>query len=64
MLGLGEKDVSILGRLRDKMNCSFAQFKLYVSEKLEYIKDKIGPVKDKLLGNNKRQALGESSVER
>lgn len=60
---LGERDVSILGRLKDKVNTStFAQFKIYMTEKLEYIKDKIKLVKEKLLGDNKRLTLGEGEV--
>lgn len=46
---LGERDVSILGRLKDKVNnSSFAQFRLYMNNKLEYIEDKIEPVKNAL----------------
>lgn len=58
---LGEKDVSILGRLKDKVNSSsFAEFKLYVADKLEYIKNKIAPVKERLLGSKKKNiALNE-----
>ena len=60
---LGERDVSILGRLKDKVNTStFAQFKIYMTEKLEYIKDKIKLVKEKLLGDNKKLTLGEGEV--
>lgn len=60
---LGEKDVSILGRLKDKINnCSFSQFKLYITEKLEYFKTKIQPIKAKILGNTTKQALGEGNV--
>ena len=60
---LGEKDVSIFGRLKDKINTSsFAQFKLYIAEKLEYIKDKIEPIKSKLLGNSSKLALNESNT--
>lgn len=51
---LGEKDVSILGRLKDKIsNSSFAQFKSYMNEKLEYVNGKIGPVKTRILGTDK-----------
>ena len=47
---LGEKDVSILGRLRDAVGYTFPQYKSYVSEKLEQIKDKIEPTKTRILG--------------
>ena len=51
---LGEKDVSILGRFKDKINnSSFSQFKLYIEEKIEYIKSKIKPIKVKLLETTK-----------
>jgi len=46
---LGERDVSILGRLKDKVNnSSFNQFRLYMNNKLEYIEDKIEPAKNAL----------------
>jgi len=46
---LGERDVSILGRLKDKVNnSSFAEFRLYMNNKLEYIEDKIELVKKTL----------------
>ena len=39
---LGERDISIFGRLKDKVNnYSFAQFRLYMNEKLEYIEGKL-----------------------
>ena len=57
---LGEKDISLFGRLKDKINsCSFVEFKSYISEKLEYIKDKIEPTKTRLLDTNKKTALNE-----
>ena len=46
---LGEKDVSILGRLRDKIGDNFIDFKKYLSEKLDYVEKKIEPIKTKLL---------------
>ena len=58
---LGEKDVSILGRLRDMIGSSFINFKTYMSEKLEYIKDKIEPVKNRLLGSNKNLSLDKGT---
>ena len=59
---LGEKDVSILGRLKDKINnYSFSQFKLYIAEKLEYIKDKIKPAINRFFGNNEKLALSENN---
>ena len=45
---LGEKDVSILGRLKDKVNnTSFPEFKNYMQEKLEYTEKEINRVKSK-----------------
>lgn len=57
---LGEKDVSILGRLRDAVNYSFPQYKIYIAEKLEQVKGKIEPTKDRILGTNTKP----NSIER
>lgn len=44
---LGERDISIFGRLKDKVNnYSFAQFRLYMNEKLEYIEGKLESTKN------------------
>ena len=55
---LGERDVSLFGRLKDMINRSFIEFKSYIQDKLEYIKDKIEPVKAKYLGTTKKLPEG------
>lgn len=54
---LGEKDVSILGRLKDRIGETISGFIKYMTEKIEYIKPKLDQIKNKLLETKKETAL-------
>lgn len=38
---LGEKDVSILGRLKDRIGDTFSEFVNYMTEKMVYVESRI-----------------------
>jgi len=58
-------DISAFGRLAaEASKKNFIEFKYYISKVLEYVKDKLEPIKQRFLKDNKKPVLNEANFEK